>query len=206
MPIGHVAIDNIQYGDPSAGLTWQLRLGGGGSDAYLYNVWGSIAGAPQPYAISAENGVNFVRNSRTGLFIPGEFYRQSANGSIVAAPPNAPPASQSFDNMLGAWGLRQNGSSCLISPISIAFRAPHLVPQGLINVAIWSWTLATYGGANAVDPQQCINTVVHMMFDWETEPPPTVNPNPSGPGTVIVQTAPGITTPNMRVQVRQNPS
>jgi hypothetical protein len=203
MPIGHVTINNVLYGDPVAGLTWQLRLGGGG-DAYLYNVWGTITGGPQPYAIGAQNGMNFVRASRTMLFIPGEFYRQSPNGAVIASPTGAPTTGQSFDNALGAWGLRQSGSTCLINPVSILFRVPHLVPQGLINVAIWSWTLATYGGSNAVDPQQCIETAMHLVFDWETEPPPTVNPNPSGPGTVIVQTAPGITTPNMRVQVRQN--
>jgi hypothetical protein len=203
MPIGHVAIDNVMYGDALAGLTWQLRLGGGG-DAYLYNVWGTVTGGPQPYAISAQNGTNFVRNSKTLLFVPGEFYRQSSNGAVINSPTGAPVSAQSFDNALGAWGLRQSGASCPVVPVSIAFRAPHLVPQGLINVAIWSWTLATYGGNNAIDPQQCINTTVHLAFDWETEPPPVVNPGPSGPGTVIVQTAPGITTPNTKLSVRQN--
>jgi hypothetical protein len=205
MPLGHVVIDNIQYGDPLAGLTWQLRLGGGGNDAYLYNVWGTITGGPQPYAVGVSNGLNFVRSSRTGLFVPGEYYRQSPNGTVITLPPGAPATGQSFDNMLGGWGLRQSGSTCPIIPIAIQFRVPHLVPQGLINVIIWSWTLATYGGSNAIDPQQCIETAVHLVFDWEITPP-SPNTPVSPQQQVVLQSVPGVITQNARLSVRQNPT
>jgi hypothetical protein len=200
MPQGHVAIASAAYGDPVSGLVFAFRLGGG-SDCYLYQLWGSLSGGPQPYAMGVANGMNFVRQSRTQLFVPGEVYRQSAGGSVVTD-----PGSElfRFDNCMAAWNLKQSGNGAVVTPVAIQYRVPKLIPQGLLNVAIFSFTYATYGGSPSPDPQQCIDTEVNLTFDWETTPPP-FDSNPVSPQqqTVVLEPAPGVVTQMATLSVRQ---
>jgi hypothetical protein len=208
MPQGHIGIENYEFGADPNSRVWQFQLGGGGGDVYLYQIWGHVTGGPQPFANAVANGTNYVRQSLCGLYLAGEQFQQAPRGKVILDPGLGGQAGGvgSFDNSIAFWNIKQSAYECPVIPVNIQWRVPKLIPNGMMWISIVSMTEVTFGGAMFTDTnvQQCVDTEIHLTFDWETTPPPTSGGGGSGTAQIIVEELPGLSLLTTSLSVRQN--
>lgn len=164
MNLLHVGIENWVYG-PSSMNRFPFVLGDG-SDVALSQIWGSIAGGPVPLANRAGQ---YVRQSLTALFSPALSWGAPAAGKTIAEPP--PGTHFGIDNHIAAWNIKQSGNEVVHIPIAIKFGAPLVIPGGQLMIVVNSETLVPKTSKDSTDGNECLDTELHLTFEFECATP-----------------------------------